>query len=153
MRVLRMRSALPFAFCFLMLLCSAVVVRSQSTTTTVTVSNTVQTSGIDRPGINLGGAAYYGSQQLLKSLNYASGGYMPGQYFATTFPCSSGGTQSTTNWYNSITSASGFPANFWAGATFVAINAATGTSYGSGVVTASTSNRGRRASPSRCPLP
>jgi hypothetical protein len=140
MRVLRMRSALPFAFCFLMLLCSAVVVRSQSTTTTVTVSNTVQISGIDRPGINLGGAAYYGSQQLLKSLNYASGGYMPGQYFATTFSCSSGGAQSTTNWYNSITSASGFPANFWAGATFVAINASNGTSYGSGTITASTSN-------------
>jgi hypothetical protein len=123
-----------------MLLCSAVVVRSQSTTTTVTVSNAVQTSGIDRPGINLGGVAYYGSQQLLKSLNYASGGYMPGQYFATTFSCSSGGTQSTTNWYNSITSASGFPANFWVGASFVAINASNGTSYGSGTITASTSN-------------
>ena len=144
MKVLRVGSRFPFAFCFLMLLCSAVVVRSQSTTTTVTVSNTVKTSGIDRPGINLGGVAYYGPQQLLKSLNYASGGYMPGQYFATTFPCSSGGTQSTTNWYNSITSASGFPANFWAEATFVAINAATGASYGSGVVTASTSNRGSK---------
>ena len=140
MRVLRMRSALPLAFCFLMLICNAVVLLSQSTTTTVTIPNTVKTSGIDRPGINLGGVAYYGSQQLLKSLNYASGGYMPGQYFATTFSCSSGGTQSTTNWYNSITSASGFPANFWAGATFVAINASNGTSYGSGTITASTSN-------------
>jgi hypothetical protein len=144
MRVPRVGARFPFAFCFLILLCSAVVVRSQSTTTTVTVSNTVQNSGIDRPGINLGGVAYYGPQQLLKSLNYASGGYMPGQYFATTFPCSSGGTQSTTNWYNSITSASGFPANFWAEATFVAINAATGASYGSGVVTASTSNTGSK---------
>jgi hypothetical protein len=140
MRVPRMGSALPLAFCFLMLICNAVVLLSQSTTTTVTIPNTVKTSGIDRPGINLGGVAYYGSQQLLKSLNYASGGYMPGQYFATTFSCSSGGAQSTTNWYNSITSASGFPANFWAGATFVAINASNGTSYGSGTITASTSN-------------
>jgi hypothetical protein len=108
--------------------------------TTVTIPSTVTTAGIDRPGINLGGLAYYGPQQLLKSLNYASGGYMPGQYFATTFSCSSGGTQSTTNWYNNITNGTGFPANFWAGATFVAINAASGTSYGSGTVTASTSN-------------
>jgi hypothetical protein len=140
MRVPRMRLALPLAFCFLMLFCNAVVLLSQATTTTVTISNTVETGGIDRPGINLGGVAYYGSQQLLKSLNYASGGYMPGRYFATTFSCSSGGTQSTTNWYNSITSASGFPPNFWAGATFVAINTSNGTSYGSGTITASTSN-------------
>jgi hypothetical protein len=35
----------------------------------VTISNTVETRGIDRPGINLGGIAPYGSQQLLKSLN------------------------------------------------------------------------------------
>jgi hypothetical protein len=108
--------------------------------TTVTISSTVETSGIDRPGINLGGIASYGSQQLLKSLNYGGGGYMPGQYFGTTFSCSSGGTQTTTSWYNDIVDGSGFPANFWQGATFTAINASTGTSYGSGTVTASTSN-------------
>jgi hypothetical protein len=108
--------------------------------TTVTISNTVAASNIDRPGINLGGVAYYGSQQLYKSLNYASGGYMSAQYFATAFSCSSGGTQTTTSWYNNITNGTGFPANFWAGASYVAINASTGTSYGSGTVTASTSN-------------
>jgi hypothetical protein len=108
--------------------------------TTVMISKTVETSGIDRPGINLGGIASYGSQQLLKSLNYSYGGYMPGQYFATTFSCSSGGTQTPTSWYNNIVDASGFPANFWVGATFVAINAGNGTSYGSGTITASTSN-------------
>ena len=142
MRVLRLRSALPLAFCFLMLMGNARVLLSQSTTTTVTISNTVETGGIDRPGINLGGLASYGSQQLLKSLNYVSGGYFPGTYAGATYPCSSGGSNTTTTWYNSITDASGFPANFWAGASFVAINAATGTSYGSGVVTASTSNTG-----------
>src|ERR1700677_1691139 len=52
------------------------------------------------------------------------------------------GSNTTTTWYNSITNASGFPANFWAGASFVAINAATGTRYGSGVDTASTSKTG-----------
>jgi hypothetical protein len=142
MRDPRMRLALPFVFCFLMLICDARVLLSQSTTTTVTISNAVETGGIDRPGINLGGVGNYGSQQLLKSLNYASGGYMPGTYAGATYPCSSGGSNTTTTWYNNITDASGFPANFWAGANYLAINAATGTSYGSGVVTASTSNTG-----------
>ena len=88
MRVLRMRSALPLAFCFLMLICNARVLLSQSTTTTVTISNTVETGGIDRPGINLGGLADYGSQQLLKSMNYVNGGYFPGTYAGTTYACS-----------------------------------------------------------------
>src|SRR5580704_12660059 len=109
---------------------------------TVTISNTVETGGIDRPGINLGGLGNYGSQQLFKSLNYASGGYFPGTYAATTYSCGSGGSNTTTTWYNNITDASGYPANFWAGASYVAINAATGSSYGSGTVTASTSNQG-----------
>jgi hypothetical protein len=134
----RSRSFRPFNLlvAILVLYCSAAVGRAQSTT--VTISNTVETPGIDRPGINLGGIGGYGSQQLLKSLNYVNGGYFPGTYAATTYACN-GGT--TTTWYNSIASA-GYPANFWAGATFVAINAATGTSYGSGTVTASTSNTG-----------
>ena len=92
----------------------------------VTISNTVETGGIDRPGINLGGMGDYGSQQLLKSLNYVNGGYFPGTYAGATYPCSGGGSNTTTTWYNSITDASGYPANFWAGASFVAINAATG---------------------------
>jgi Immunoglobulin domain/Immunoglobulin I-set domain len=115
---------------------------AQSATTTMTISNTVETGGIDRPGINLGGLANYGSQQLFKSLNYASGGYFPGTYAATTYSCTSGGSNTTTTWYNNITDANGYPGNFWADATFVAINAATGTSYGSGTITASTANTG-----------
>jgi hypothetical protein len=140
MRVPGVASRFPSAVWFFMFMCSALVVRARSATTTVTISNTIETAGIARPGINLGGSGNYGSQQLLKSLNYASGGYMPGTYFGATYPCSSGGTQSTTAWYNNITDGSGFPANFWAGASFVAINANNGTSYGSGRIAASTSN-------------
>src|SRR5208282_1875037 len=123
-------------------LASALMEVPSGAQTTVTISNTVQASSIDRLGINLGGLTPYGPQQLFKSLNYANGGYMPGTYAGTTYQCSSGGTNTTTSWYNNITNASGYAANFWAGASFVAINATTGTSYGSGTITASTANTG-----------
>jgi hypothetical protein len=111
------------------------------TQTTVTISNNVQTANIDRPGVNLGGLAPYGPSQLFKSLVYSNGGYMPGTYFETTYPCSAG-TQSTTVWHNDITDAQGYPANFWVGASFTAINTSNGTSYGSGNITSSTTNIG-----------
>src|SRR5271163_669887 len=113
MRLPGVASRFPSAVWFFMFICSALVVRARSATTTVTISNTVKTGGIVRPGINLGGSGNYGSQQLLKSLNYASGGYMPGTYFALTDLCSSGGSNTTTTWYNNTTDSSGFPANFW----------------------------------------
>ena len=140
MRVPGLTSCFPV--CFFIFICSSVVVRARSATTTVTISNRVETAGIDRPGINLGGLANYGPQQLLKSLNYVNGGYFPGTYAGATYPCSSGGNNTTTTWFNNITDAAGYRTNFWAGATYVAINAATGARYGSGTVTASTSNQG-----------
>jgi len=120
----------------------AVVQAQNPSTTMVTISNSVAIPNMDRPGINLGGLAPYGPQQLLKSLNYANGGYMPGTYAQTSYACSAGGTNSTTSWYNNITNASGYPANFWTGASFLAINAADGTAYGSGTITASTASTG-----------
>jgi hypothetical protein len=111
-------------------------------TTRVQISNTAEATGIDRPGINLGGLSNYGPQQLLKSLNYVNGGYFPGTYAGATYPCSRGGDNTETTWYNGITHPSGYPSDFWAGASFVAIHGETGASYGSGVVTASTSNTG-----------
>src|ERR1700677_1966239 len=107
MTVPHVASRLLFVVLFLTFICTAVVVRSQSTTTIVTLSNTVETGGIDRPGINLGGLANYGSQQLLKSLNYVNGGYFPGTYAGATYPCSSGGSNTTTTWDNSIIDAPG----------------------------------------------
>jgi hypothetical protein len=111
-------------------------------TTRVQISNTAKARGIDRPGIDLGGLSNRGPQQLLKSLNYLNGGYFPSTYAETTYSCSAGGSNTQTTWYNSITHPAGYPSNFWAGASFVAINTATRSSYGSGVVTASTSNTG-----------
>jgi hypothetical protein len=109
-------------------------------TTKVQISNTAEARGIDRPGIDLGGLSNRGPQQLLKSLNYLNGGYFPGTYAGTTYSCSAGGSNTETTWYNSVTHPSGYPSNFWVGASFVAINTVTGASYGSGAVTASTSN-------------
>ena len=110
MRVPGVASSLSFCSLVFIFICSAVVVRAQSATTTVTISNTVETAGIDRPGINLGGLANYGSQQLLKSLNYASGGYMPGHVlWGDLLLQQRGNTARTTTWYNNITDASGFP--------------------------------------------
>ena len=142
MRVPGVASRFPFALGFVFLFAVLWWFGRSSATTTVTISNTVETAGIDRPGINLGGSGNYGSQQLLKSLNYANGGYLPGTYCGSDVLLQQWGNSTrTTTWYNNITDASGYPANFWAGASYVAINAATGASYGSGTVTASTSNR------------
>src|SRR5450631_1401567 len=102
MRVPGVASRFPFAVCFFIFVCGAVVVRACSATTTVTISNKVETGGIDRPGINIGGLANYGSQQLLKSLNYVNGGYFPGTYAGATYPCSTGGSNTTSTWYNNI---------------------------------------------------
>src|ERR1700679_2372063 len=123
----------PLAIFVAALLCCTAVGRSQTTPnggpTIVTIPGGIETPGIDRPGINLGGIGGYGSQQLLKSLNYGGGGYFPGSYGATTHTCSQGGSNTSTSWYNNITG--GYPPNFCSGATFLAINSATGTSYGS----------------------
>ena len=141
MKVLHVRLLYVLVFVILIcVLCGAAFVWFH--TTKVTISNTVETGGIDRPGINLGGLGNYGAQQLFKSLNYASGGYFPGTYAGTTYSVQFRRFNTTTTWYNNITDGSGYPANFWAGASYVAINAATGSSYGSGTVTASTSNQG-----------
>jgi hypothetical protein len=142
MRVARVSLPFLLGLCLFLIICAALVIRPQ--TMTVTLSNTVQTGGIDRPGINLGGVSNYGSQQLLKSLNYVNGGYFPGTYAGATYACSDGGSNTPSTWYNNITHPSGYPETFWAGASYVAINAATGASYGSGTVTASTSNQGEK---------
>jgi hypothetical protein len=112
--------------------------------TTVTISNTASLSGIDRPGVNLGGTSEYGQSQLLKSLNYANGGYMPSGYWQSSWTCATGGpANSTTNWYTNVTNGSqAYPAGFFVGATFIAKSAATGATLGAGTITASTANTG-----------
>jgi len=110
--------------------------------TSVAISNTVQQAGVDRPGINIGNIAPYGQQQMLKDFGMEVDGYFQPTYWQTTFPCTTGGRNDTTHWYNSAggEGLAGYPANFWYGASYIAINALTGTAYGTGRITASTSN-------------
>ena len=116
--------------------------------TTVTISNTVQqafgptgnTSASPHFGVNMGGAAPYGQGQTLKSFNPY--GYMQSAYWQSSYTCTAGGTNDATHWYNNATDTGGYPANFWVGATYIAVNASNGTSYGTGTITASTANTG-----------
>jgi hypothetical protein len=106
----------------------------------VAISSVVQQAGLDRPGVNIGGIAPYGTQQMLRDYGMSANGYFQPTYWQTVFPCTTGGTNDSTHWYNSITNSAGYPANFWAGATYFAVSAATGTLLGSGSITASSSN-------------
>ena len=109
--------------------------------TTVTISNTVAQAGLPRFGINMGGEAFYGQGQLLKDLMYSNNPYMSSYYWQATFPCRTGGANSTTQWFNNAYEASGYyPASFFVGAPYIAMKSANGTSYGTGTVTASTAN-------------
>ena len=137
----RLLRALILMICYSASCLTKAAMAMDAQATVVTISNSVQAAGIDRPGINLGGLAPYGTQQLYRSINYANGGYMPGTYFSASFLCGAG-LQSSTAWYNDLTHVTGYPANFWVGASFTAINSSNGTSYGSGTVTASTANNG-----------
>jgi len=103
--------------------------------TTATLANT-QVATVDRIGVNMGDITNYGTGQLLKNLAYAAGGDIPGQISRPVFKCTTGGTNSTTSWYNSTSST--YPASYFVGATFNALNATSGTSYGTGTITAST---------------
>jgi hypothetical protein len=109
--------------------------------TTVTISSTVAQAGLPRFGVNMGDDANYGQAQLLKDLNYSNNAYMSSFYWQASFACNGGGTNSTTQWFNGAYTSSGYyPANFWVGATYIAVNATTGASYGNGIITASTAN-------------
>ncbi len=110
------------------------------TSTTVTISDTVSLAGISRPGINLGGNGQYAALQLTKSLNVAGGGYMPAPYWQSSWGCNaSGPANTTTSWYTDASDGT-YPANFWIGASYQALNGATGAVLGSGTITASTAN-------------
>lgn len=112
-----------------------------ATPTTVNISGTVTATNVLRPGINLGGAGSgYGQLQMLKRLNQMNFGYLPPPIFRLIYPCYSGGTTNTpTSWYSALFSSTGFPANFWNGASYTYEPFQT---YGltNGTVTASTSN-------------
>jgi len=135
-----MKNLLASAAMFFAAIILALSPISSSGQTSVTISNAVQQADIPRFGFNMGGDAPYGQGQILKSFNPY--GYMQSAYWQTSWPCNAGGTVDTTHWYNSATDTGGYPANFFVGATYIAVSAMNGTSYGTGTITASTANTG-----------
>lgn len=124
------------------LACLLLVVPAFSqTATTLTISNTPLMTGIHRIGLNLDEPAEFGQQQILKSLNYVNGGFMPSTYWRVSSACLTGGTNDTTHWYMAAIGGSvGYPPNFWVGATYTAYSAEIPGILGTGLVTASTGN-------------
>lgn len=108
--------------------------------TTLTIPNTTKVANPTRPGVNVGGNTEYWPLQMTKSLNAANNGYMVPGYFQSSFLCSSGGTNSTTQaWSNAGGS---YPANYFVGATIVIYNSSNGAQYGSSTITASSAQSG-----------
>lgn len=106
----------------------------------VNISNTVAISNAYAFGVNLGSAEDFQQGQILKSLNFVNSGYVPSAYWETNFYCNNGGTIDSTHWYTNNVDATGFPTNFWVGATYQANSATTGASLGTGTITASSNN-------------
>ena len=81
--------------------------------TNIAISGTTLQPSVKRFGINLGNTNNYDSGQMLKNLIVGNPGF-EGQIWNSTIMCSSGTTSSCTD-YDQY---SGWPAHFWAGATF-----------------------------------
>ena len=101
----------PFAAAQLAGLCFSLLVHGQ--TTTIKTGNTLLQSPVKRFGINLGGQTSYDSGQMMKNLLFSNPGF-EGEIYQSVIRCYSGTATICTddNWY------SGWPNNFWTGATF-----------------------------------
>jgi alpha-L-arabinofuranosidase len=114
------------------------VVAQTTTATTITVTNQVLQSPVKRFGMNLGATNYYDSGQMLKNLIVNNPGF-EGEIAQSMIQCGSGTAKSCTDSLNYT----GWPANFWNGATYQFVY---GTALGrSGTVsgyTAATSSTG-----------
>ncbi len=123
------------------LICPALLTAQTSPTstfTTINLNNTVLQSPVKRLGINLGAANFYDSGQILKNLIVSNPGF-EGQIAQTMVLCSAGTATSCTD---SI-SYSGWPADYWDGATYTVVY---GTAIGrTGTITTSTSGSGQDA--------
>jgi hypothetical protein len=132
---------LKYYFLSIALICPALLRAQASTTPTVTtinLNNTVLQSPVKRLGINLGAANFYDSGQILKNLIVSNPGF-EGEIAQTMVLCSAGTQGSCTD---SI-SYSGWPADYWDGATYTFVY---GTAIGrTGTISTSTSGNGQAA--------
>jgi hypothetical protein len=118
------------SFTLLMLLLALampLMVRAQAAaTTTINISNQVLQRPVKRFGINLGATNYYDSGQMLKNLIVNNPGF-EGEIAQSMIACGSGTAKSCTD-SNAYT---GWPADFWDGATYQFV-------YGSALVRSGT---------------
>jgi alpha-L-arabinofuranosidase len=111
--------------------------------TDIAITTTVEQSPVQRFGINLGGASYYDSGQMMKNLVFANPGF-EGQIYQSTVRCAVGSAESC----ETQKSDAGWQDGFWDGARFEffygAANARTGTvsSYTAAKDTATKDKRG-----------
>lgn len=105
----------------------------------VSIPGTVRSAGLLRPGLNIGGNSEYGMMQMLKRLNQMNFGYLPPPIYRLSYPCSTGGTQTTTNYFSANFGTNGFPAGFWTNGSYAALSQ-TGIVPISGTITGSTDN-------------
>ena len=117
----------------------AVVSAVAGAQTVVTTSTTIQNATTYPFGLVIGGGANYQQNQYYKNLNYFNGGDMPSVYWDTSFTAQTGGTNSTTEWYNNDSNNPGYPAGFWNGATYRAYAVAP-TLLGTGTITGYSGN-------------
>ena len=99
-----------WALSIIILACPALL---SAQVTTINVNDTVQQSTVRRFGINLGSQTFYDSGQMMKNLIFINPGF-EGEIFQSTVRCGSGTVSSCMdeNIY------SGWPSNFWNGASF-----------------------------------
>lgn len=117
----------------------ATTLRAQ-TPVNIVIGTTPINSNLQKVGIDPSVVTEYGNGQVARNLFMGDGADLNGYYMQTSVPCSNGGTQSTINWFSNASSPSGFPANFFVGANYIAKNSGTLAVTGTGTITASTTN-------------
>ena len=112
---------------------------SLAQTTTVTTSKTPLISNFANPGINVAHLIDYGPGNKFRDYGFVNNGYMQETYFNIGWLATTGGTQTTTNFFSNIFQATAYPANFFVGYTYEE-RSPSGVLNGTGTITASTAN-------------
>lgn len=109
------------------------------TTTNFTTSKTAAISKWVNPGINMAHIITYGVGNKFRDYGYVGNGYNAVPYFQIGWQCTTGGTQSATNFFSGEFQSSAYPANFFVGYTYE-WRGVNGNLVDSGTISANTAN-------------